>query len=276
MSTQPKKILLTGVTGLVGARLLRRLVEAGLDCRVLVRHEKDIPAGVPAIVGNLFDAAALTEAVQGITDIIHLAAVFRTPDTDLIWKSNLDGTRALIAAVKDQAPAARFIMASTSNVYPADQGRPGREDDAVAPQQAYPASKVAAEKELRDSGLNWAVVRFPFVYGDGDGHLEDLPKYAIAGKWHPAMRMSTIHHRDIATAMHLALAGAMDGRIVNIADEAPTSIYELAQLVGGQLDPSTEPLANPWYLLSDSSLARSLGFQPVVRTVYQAMQEKMM
>lgn len=64
--------------------------------------------------------------------------------------------------------------------------------------------------------------------------------------------------------------------MVNIADEAPTSIDELAQLVGGQLDSSAKPLANPWYLLSDSSLARSLGFQPVVRTVYQAVQEKIM
>lgn len=276
MSTQSQKILLTGITGLVGSRLLRRLVEAGLDCRVLVRHEKDTPGGVTAIVGDLFDPAALAEAVQGITTIIHLAAVFRTPDTELIWKSNLEGTRNLLAAVKAHAPTARFILASTSNVYSNDQPHPGREDDAVAPQQAYPASKVAAEKELRESGLNWAVLRFPFVYGDGDGHLEALPHYAKAGKWHPAMRMSTVHHRDIATAMTLALAGAMDGHIVNISDDAPTSIYELAQLVGEQLDSSAEPLTNPWYLLTDSSLARSFGFQPVIRTVHQAVQEKIM
>jgi UDP-glucose 4-epimerase len=276
MSTQPGKIVLTGVTGLVGARLLRRLLAAGLDCRVLVRRPEDVPAGVPAIVGDLLDPAALTAAVAGVTAVIHLAAVFRTPDTDLIWRSNLDGTRRLIAAVQAHAPTARVILASTSNVYHKDQSHPGREDDAVAPQQAYPASKVAAEQELRASGLNWVVLRFPFVYGDGDGHLEALPAYARAGNWHPAMRMSTIHHRDIATAMHLALAGAMDGRIVNIADEAPTSIYELAQLVGAPLDASAEPLTNPWYLLSDSSLARSLGFQPEVRTVYQAVQEQLM
>jgi nucleoside-diphosphate-sugar epimerase len=276
MSTQAEKILLTGVTGLVGARLLRRLVEAGLDCRVLVRRVQDVPAGVAAIVGDLFDSAALAEAVQGVTAIIHLAAVFRTPDTELIWKSNLEGTRCLVAAVQAHAPRARFILASTSNVYSQDQSHPGRETDAVAPAHAYPASKVAAEQALRVSGLTWVVLRFPFVYGDGDGHLEALPTHARAGKWHPAMRLSTIHHRDIATAMHLALAGGLDGRIVNIADEAPTSLYELALLVGVTLDASAEPLANPWYLLSDSSLARRLGFQPVVRTVYQAQQEQLL
>lgn len=276
MSTQPEKILLTGVTGLVGARLLPRLLAAGHDCRVLVRRQQDAPAGVPVVIGDLFDPAALADAVQGVSAVIHLAAVFRTPDTALIWKSNREGTHNLLAAVKAHAPDARFILASTSNVYPPDQAHPGREDDAVAPVQAYPASKVAAEQALRDSGLAWAVLRFPFVYGDGDGHLEALPAHAVAGHWHPAMRLSTIHHRDIATAMRLALAGVMDGRVVNIADDAPASMYELAQLVGGHLAPSAEPLTNPWYLLVDGSLARSLGFQPVVRTVYQAVQEKLM
>ncbi len=45
--------------------------------------------------------------------------------------------------------------------------------------------------------------------------------------------------------MNLALAGALDGRIVNIGDEAPTSIYELIVLVGGTMEPSSAPLANP-------------------------------
>ena len=65
-----------------------------------------------------------------------------------------------------------------------------------------------------------------------------------------------IHHRDIANAMNLALTGAMDGRIVNVADDAPTSIYELVELVGEKMEPSSEPLANPWHLHVDGSLAR--------------------
>ena len=269
-------ILVTGATGLIGARLLPRLSQAGLDCRALLRMGKEVPAGVAVVEGDLLHPASLTRAATNVSAVIHLASVFRTQDTDLIWRSNLEATQNLIAAARANAPDARFILASTSNVYNKDNTHPGREDDAVDPRQAYPASKLAAEKELRDSGLTWAIVRFPFVYGDGDGHLEMLPKHAIAGKWHPAQRMSTIHHRDIATAMTLALSGAMDGRIVNISDEAPTSIYELAELVGEKMEPSSEPLADPWHLHVDGSLARRLGFQPTVRTVYQAMQEKLM
>lgn len=276
MNKNQETILVTGGNGLVGARLLPRLVAAGINCRALVRGGKDVPAGVTAVEGDLFDPVSLKEAVKDVSAIVHLAAVFRSPDTDLIWKSNLDGTRHLIDAAKNIVPGTRFLFASTSHVYNMNNPHPGRENDAVNPQHAYPASKVAAEKELRESELNWAILRFPFVYGDGDGHLEELPKHVIAAKFHPAMRMSTIHHRDIYTAVMMALNGIMDRRIVNISDEAPTSVYELLSIVGETMVSSSEPLVNPWYLHTDSSLARSLGFQPSVRTVYQAVQEKLL
>jgi UDP-glucose 4-epimerase len=269
-------ILITGATGLVGERLLTRLVEARHKCRALIRNGAVVPAGVTAVEGDLLDAASLIEAVKDISDIIHLAATFRTTDTDLIWRVNLEGTRNLIAAAQTHTPDARFILASTTNIYGVDGARPGREDDVVDPQQAYPASKLAAEREVQASGLNWSVQRFGFVYGDQDGHLEALPGHAARGGWHPALRMSVIHHRDIATAMQLALTGAMDGRVVNIVDDAPTSIYELAVLVGETLPPSSSPLTNPWHFHVDSSLARSLGFQPNVRTIYQAVQEQLL
>lgn len=269
-------VLVTGATGLVGARLLPRLIEAGVHCRALMRGGKEAPAGVSAIRADLFDPRSLVEAVDGVSAIIHLAAVFRTPDTDLIWKSNLEGTRNLIAAAKAGAPDARFILASTSNVYDPDSTHPGRENDVADPKQAYPASKLAAENALRESGLKWNIQRLGFVYGDGDGHLDELPRLVANFKMHPAQRMSLVHHRDIATAMNLALTGAMDGRLVNIADDAPTSIYELVGLVRGTMEPSSAPLENPWRLHIDVSLARSLGFQPIVRTVYQAVQERLM
>ena len=266
-------ILITGTTGLVGARLLPRLVAAGFDCRALVRPGKPAPVGAETAQGDLLDPSSLPAAVAGVSAVIHLAAVFRTADSELIWKSNLEGTRNLIAAVKAHAPAARFILSSTSNVYDADAPRPSREDDASSPTLAYPASKLTAEAELRASGLTFAIQRFGFVYGDGDGHIESLARLAPQAGLHPAQRMSLVHHRDIATAMRLALDGAMDGRIVNIGDDAPTSIYELVELAGGSIEPSSAPLANPWRLHTDGALARRLGFRPVVRTVHQAAEE---
>lgn len=266
-------ILITGATGLVGSRLVKRFIEAGMDCRALVRPGNELPVGAAAVEGDILSPDSLAAAVQGVSEIIHLAGVFRTSDQDAIWKVNLEGTRNLIAAVKSHAPDARFMMASTSNVYSPDISHPGREDDVVTPTHAYPASKVEAENELRTSGLTWSVLRLPFVYGDQDGHLESAPELLAGMKWHPARKLSMLHHADIATAFELALTGVMDGRIVNIADEAPLTIYEIGEIVGFPYESSAEPLADPWVGHMDVTLARSLGFQPKVPTIYQAIRE---
>src|SRR5580658_3734241 len=191
-------ILVTGGTGLVGSRLLRRFVDAGVDCRVLVRPGREVSAGASPVQGDLFDADSLKRAMEGVSAIVHLAAVFRTQNEDDIWRANRDGTKNLIAATKVQAPQVRFIMASTRLVYDADASRPGLEDDATHPKLAYPASKIAAENELRGSGLNWSILRLPFVYGDGNGHLAAVPQVVARFKWHPARTFSLAHHRDVA------------------------------------------------------------------------------
>jgi UDP-glucose 4-epimerase len=113
-------------------------------------------------------------------------------------------------------------MASTGLVCDADASHPGLEDNATNPKLAYPASKVAAENELRNSGLNWSILRLPIVYGDEDGHLAAVPAVAARFKWHPAKTFGLAHQRDVARAVELALTGVMDGLIVNIVDDAPT------------------------------------------------------
>ncbi|WP_044560455.1 NAD(P)-dependent oxidoreductase [Azospirillum sp. B4] len=266
-------ILVTGATGLVGTRLLPRLVEAGIDVRALVREGKSLPAGVSPVAGDILDAPSLGAAVAGVEAIVHLAGVLRTPDTKQIWDVNLEGTRNLIDAAKANAPAARFIMASTSLVYNEDSPRPSLESDDVSPKRDYPASKVAAEKLLRESGLNWSVLRYGFVYGDDDGHIGQIPHIAQLLNLHPANRLSMIHHRDIATVTKLALQGTFDGHIVNTVDDAPMTILELSAIAGSPAAPNAAPLTNPWSGVVDGAFARGLGFTPEVRSTYQAMQE---
>lgn len=211
-----------------------------------------------------------------MTAVLHLAAVFRTRDDDLIWNVNREGTRNLISTVQQHAPQARFLLASTSNVYGDNSPHPGREDDPVNPALAYPASKIEAENLLRASGLTWAILRLPFIYGDQDGHLESLPGLAAEMGWHPARKLSVVHHADIATAFKLALTGTFDGRTVNIADELPLSIYEVAQIVGYLYGSSAAPLTDPWRGQMDVTLARSLGFIPTVSTIYQAVRQDLL
>ena len=266
-------VLLTGATGLVGSRLLPRLVEDGFECRALVRGDAALPPGATGVRGDLADPDTLRAAVDGVDVVVHLAAVFRTQDEDAIWRANRDGTRNLIAAVKEHAPGARFVMSSTGNVYNADATRPARETDECSPTAAYGASKIAAEQLLRDSGLTWAVLRLPFVYGERDGHLASIRTLAAQFGLHPAQSYAVAHHRDIAAAVRLALSGAMDGRIVNVTDGSPVTIYEMARLAGAPIEGSGEPLVNPWFGHLDGTLLRELGFTPSVPDIYAAARD---
>ena len=266
-------LLLTGAGGLVGSRLLPRLVDTGFDCRALTRREITLPHGVTDIRGDLADPDSLRAAVDGVDAVVHLAALFRTTDEDAIWRANLDGTRNLLAAVGAHAPQARFVMSSTGNVYDADASRPALETDACSPTAAYPASKVAAEQLLRDSGLTWAILRLPFVYGDGDGHLGSMPALAARFGLHPAHAYSVAHHRDIAAVMGLALTGVMDDRVVNVTDDAPITTYEMTVLAGQPMAGSADPLINPWSGRMDGTLVRELGFRPTVPTIWAAARE---
>jgi UDP-glucose 4-epimerase len=266
-------ILLTGATGLVGSRLLPRLADAGLDCRVLVRRDVALPDGVTAVLGDLADPAALPAAVEGVDAVVHLAALFRTGDEQAIWQANLDGTRHLIDAVRAHASTARFVMASTGNVYDSTALRPAQEGDTCSPTAAYPASKLAAERLLRDSGLTWSILRLPFIYGDGDGHLASISELAPRFGRHPAHTYSVAHHRDVAVIVRLALAGAADSRIVNLTDDAPVTVWEMAELAGEPVEPSNAPLENPWSGRMDGRLARELGFRPTVPTIRMAALE---
>ncbi len=266
-------VLLTGGSGLVGSRLLPRLVADGFECRALLRGDHEAPAGATLARGDLADPSSLREAVEGVDAVVHLAALFRTTDEDAVWRANLDGTRHLVEAVQAYAPQARLVMASTGNVYDANASRPGRETDACSPTAAYPASKLAAEELLRGSGLTWSIVRLPFVYGDGDGHLASLPPLVARFGLHPAHTYSVMHQRDVAAVMRLALSGASDGRVVNATDDAPVTVFEMALLAGDPIEGSSEPLVNPWSGRMDSSLLRGLGFRPTVPTIWAAAAE---
>ena len=79
-----------------------------------------------------------------------------------------------------------------------------------------------------------------------DGHLAAVPEVSGRFKWHPAKMFNLVHHRDVARAVELALTGVMDKLIVNIVDDEPTTVYEIASLIGSPMEPSAESWTDPW------------------------------
>ncbi|MBW4085475.1 NAD(P)-dependent oxidoreductase [Paenibacillus sp. S150] len=272
-------IFVTGATGKVGSRFAPRMLQRGHQVKLLVRDAAKADwlhqQGAELIEGDLLQPDDYVGALRGTDAVIHLAAQFRGVDEATARISNLDGSIALARAAL-QAGAPRFVFASTNNVYGSgNRSRPSREDDELSPSFAYPQTKAAAETALlqlhREQGLGLRIVRLPFVYGERDPHImEFLP---LMRNWNPAKRMHMAHHADVAQALMLAASTpGIDGRIYNVADDAPLSVAELLQLHHSEVPAEAlQQEYDPWDMLVDTTRIRDeLNYRPIYPSFYTA------
>jgi nucleoside-diphosphate-sugar epimerase len=261
------KILVTGATGKVGSRLAKRLAQRGDHVRALVRDSKraaDLREDrIELALGDLLDEGSLAVAVRGVDAVVHCAAFFRGATPEQAHAVNDRGTQHLANAART-ASVKRFIFTSTGLVYGPNRGRPAREDDPCAPMDGYPASKLAAERFLLAmEGLDVRVLRLPFVYGDGDPHIEEV--IPMMRSFPPAQRMSIGHHADVAQAVARLLDTPSPAhRIYNVVDDEAPELATLFASVGAPPpDGSNAERARAFDSLMDGSRIREdLGFKP--------------
>lgn len=279
------KILVTGATGKVGSRFVPRLLAKGYDVSILVRDEAKasdlVKSGAAPVVGDLYDPQTLPSALAGIDVVIHLAALFRTfTDNAGIVKTNHEGTISLARAAIT-AGVKRFIFTSTSNVYGSGYRRPAKEEEKVNMDdpRPYSSSKIAAEQELlvlqQNNDLDIRILRLAFVYGDKDPHIEEIIPLLKKFKRHSGSRMHMVHHLDVAQALFLMLnTDGINGQIFNVADDAPITLYELADsvgLAGDAFESEEAPLSDPFEgILDISKLRKMTGFRSLVPSYYVA------
>jgi UDP-glucose 4-epimerase len=261
------KILVTGATGKVGNRLSKRLAQRGDRVRVLVRdaaRAADLrEARVELAEGDLLAVDSLAAAVRGVDAVVHCAAFFRGATPEQAHAVNDLGTQHLASAAR-AAAVKRFIFTSTGLVYGPNRGRPAREDDPCTPLDEYPRSKLAAERFLLAmEGFDVRVLRLPFVYGDGDPHIEDA--IPMMRGFPPAQRMSIAHHVDVAQAVARLLDTPSPAhRIYNLVDDEAPDLATLFASVGAPPpDGSNAERARAFDALLDGSRIREgLGFKP--------------
>ena len=148
--------LVTGGTGFLGAHVVRALLARGREVRCLVRTgtPRDNLDGLPVEIaaGDLNDPASLARACAGADIVYHVAADYRlfARDPKEIYRTNVDGTRALLRAASD-AGVTRFVHTSsvgalglTADGSPADETTPVALEDVVG---HYKRSKFLAERE---------------------------------------------------------------------------------------------------------------------------------
>jgi dihydroflavonol-4-reductase len=149
-------VLVTGGTGFVGSRLVRKLLDRGETVRCLVR--KSSPQGnlegltVEQVVGDLQDAASLERAVSGCRVVYHVAADYRlwSRDPQELYRNNVDGTRNLLDA-SHRAGCERTVYCSSVGALGIPKGgasgnetTPVTLDDMIG---HYKRSKFLAEQE---------------------------------------------------------------------------------------------------------------------------------
>ncbi len=218
-------IAVTGGTGFVGQALLERVLAAGKKVRALTRR-KGGAADDPQplwIEGTLADPAALVLLCDGAEVVIHIAGAVNLPTRAEFAQVNVAGTQAVVDAAK-AAGVRRFVHVSSLSAR-----EPGLSD--------YGWSKAGAEDVVCASGLDWAIVRPPAIYGPRDTEILELFKPARFGvvPLPPPGRVSMLHVDDLARLLLALAAPDAPSRMIYEPDDGHAGGWahrELALLIG--------------------------------------------
>jgi uronate dehydrogenase len=142
-------VLLTGAAGRIGTWLRGGLPERGWSVRCLdVVPVPDVRPGEEHVVADVTDLAAMVDATQGVSAVVHLAGVVGESTWPAISHTNIEGTYATIEAAR-RAGVQRVVLASSnhaSGFTPRPDGGLLREEDAPPrPDTYYGVAKVAME-----------------------------------------------------------------------------------------------------------------------------------
>jgi nucleoside-diphosphate-sugar epimerase len=146
-------ILVTGASGGFGKPLIPALMtREKINIRILKHRSPVELPGSEQVSGSLGDLDSLMTATSGIDLVIHLAALTHSPDRDDYFEVNVKGTKNLITACA-RNKVTRFLYMSSGAAHPAGG--------------AYSESKLQAEQWVKESGLEWTILRPREVYGTG-------------------------------------------------------------------------------------------------------------
>ena len=169
------KVLVTGASGLLGAGVAQILASRGDQVTVLQRRPAGL--GLPEVLADVADPAAIRDAVAGQEAVVHLAANVNVVGP---WReyrlANIDGTRHVVQACRD-AGVTRLVYVSSPSVAHSGRSLVGvaaEPADPLSTSGPYARSKAVAEQIAlaADRGaLAVVAVRPHLVWGPGDTQL---------------------------------------------------------------------------------------------------------
>ena len=171
-----ERVFLTGGSGRIGRRVLRKLLERGYAVRSLVhtrRAEGPAHPGLETVQGDILDQDGLKKLLPGCSYVVHLAAAWDMfppavyeKENNQLFESVIRGTYNLLEAAYPLKELKCFLYASTDAVYatgPRKFDAPITEDTELQPSRFYALGKIVCESLCRNYGklygLPWLAVR---------------------------------------------------------------------------------------------------------------------
>ena len=198
---------------------------------------------------DLNDRVRVAHALRSVRPhvVIHLASALRDEKPADLYRTNVEGARALVEAIADAAIGLRrLIVCSTGGVYgaPGDSRLPFDETAPCHPADPYSASKLAAEHVVRllsvRHGIETVWARLFNVVGAGEDDRHVAPELArqVAEIQHgvrpPVVDVGDLEAtrdfidvRDVARALSTLVDHGAAGAIYNVATGTESSARSL-------------------------------------------------
>ncbi len=234
-------IIVTGASGLVGSHLIQSLLEKGISVRALYRSTIPVfnnAEKVNWVKGDILDVSSLEEAMHGVTQVYHCAAIvaFTPKLADAMLQANIEGTANVVNACINHQVQKLVYVSSVAALGRIREDAPVNETMNWTPETSnsvYGKSKYLAEMEVwrgMGEGLNVAVVNPVIILGAGDwnkGSSEIFKSAYDEFPWYTKGVSGFVDVMDVIDAMQLLMNSNVQGQryIISGANVAYKEIF---------------------------------------------------
>jgi nucleoside-diphosphate-sugar epimerase len=223
-------ILVSGGSGAMGSRLVRKLVEKGRKIRVLTLPNDPLVSRLSGLdceifYGDISDASSLKGAFDGVDTVYHLAAIIIAYDPSLFEKININGTRNMMQGSM-AAGVKHFVLVSSASVI-------------YSTTNEYARSKQVCEKMIQEqNAMQYTIIRPTLAYEKDGGQefmmfLEYLKKYPVVPFIGMGQAPKNPVHVDDLIKGFVAVEGNPKafGKIYNFSGGEEITIWDQAKLM---------------------------------------------
>ena len=282
------KALVTGADGFIGSHLVEYLLEKGYNVKAFTYYnsfnswgwldtlEKEKLSQIEIFSGDIRDPNGVREAIKGVDEVFHLAALIAIPfsyhSPDSYVDTNIKGTLNVLQACRD-FNTSKVLVTSTSEVYGTAQYVPIDEKHPYQGQSPYSATKIGAdrlaESFYRSFDMPISIVR-PFnTYGPRQSARAVIPTIItqlLSGKEEIKLGSLTPtrdfnYVKDTVKGFYeIAKSNKTIGEEINIATNQEISIGDLANEIISQINPNAKIICDEQRLRPEKSeVNRLLG-----------------